>query len=338
MALPESLPAGVRAKLEAASLTTIEALAACSGRDLLDVRGIGRKALGSIEKVLSDHGLGFAEDEWAPYTCAREAKPSMDTQLSSMFLCDKCAADFQKLAFNGTEPSYLAEEVEGYCLHCNKLRQVRLRQWYLCGVCDRVMRSIGRSVVADRYVLDWWNESVQREVPHLRLSSVDEPKLRPRRKGGAAKVPSVDFIGEDQNDKPEFGIELKTGRSYISGRSIGPRMQRFQLDHGDCDDITSVVKSMGLLPVYLFHAQVIDRTMPPTVRFVGVGLWWTDLPAMEENYITSARRPREAKTAAYYDRKMFRGSANFAEHLADGGPARLRQLMQSEGIPALYKS
>jgi len=82
-------------------------------------------------------------------------------------------------------------------------------------------------------------------------------------------------------------------------------MNEFQLDHGDVDDILAVVAREGNLPVYLFHAQVMDRAEPPTVRFVGLGLWWTDLFSMSEQYLGSRRRPLETKMAAYYNTGMF---------------------------------
>jgi len=338
MVLPETLPTGVRAKLEATGLTALEAVSALSTRELLDIPGIGPGALEAIERAVASAGLSLAEDEWAPYTCARHAEPSWDTQLVSMFLCEACAEQFKELAFSGTAPSYIGDEVEGYCLHCNELRKVRLRQWFLCGVCDRVMRSIGRSVVADRFVLEWWSDVVQPSVSDLELTLVDEPELRPRRRKREDKIAAIDFLGTNKSSgKPVFGIELKTGRSYIRGRSIGSRMQRFQLDHGDCDDILAVVEREDLLPVYLFHAQVIDRAEPPTVRFIGMGLWWTDLFAMAESYTGSARRPREAKTAAYYDTAMFRDASAFAGHVAARGPDQLQERMQQEGIPRLYE-
>jgi hypothetical protein len=338
MALPDSLPRSVRTKLEAAGIDSLEKLSASTARELLGIPGIGAKSLAAIEPILAEQGLTFAADEWGPYTCARHANETWDTQLSSMYLCDRCAGEFQEVAFAGTEPAYVGNALEGYCLNCNELRNVRIWQWFLCGVCDRVMRSLGRSTVANRFVLRWWSENVQPQMQGLQLELIDEPVVRARRREDVEdKVPSVDFVAREiVEESPVFGIELKTGRSYIRDQTIGTKINRFQLDHGDCDDILTVVARENLLPVYLFHAQVIDRAVPPTLRFVAIGLWWTDLFSMQEHYERSAQRPRETKVAAYYRTAMFRAADVFADHLAQNGPAELRARMSREGVPRLY--
>ncbi len=333
------LSAGVLKRLGAIGIATVGDLVALNPRELRDIPGIGERAVEQIGASLAAQGLKLAVDPWAPYVCVRHREASWDTQLAEMFLCDECTGQFVAQAFTGAPPSYQGEQVQGHCLHCNQLRPVRLRQWFLCGTCERVVRSIGRSKVADQFVLDWWKTECASRFPGLRFSLIDPPELRPREAQAAgAKIPSVDFICEDSaSGAPLFGIELKAGRSYIRGRSIGTKMNQFQLDHGDVDDILAVVTREGNLPVYLFHVQVMDRTEPPTTRFEGLGLWWTDLFSMSEHYVGSRRRPREAKTAAYYKTVMFREPEWFPEHVAAGGPDEIRAQLDADGVPVLYQ-
>jgi hypothetical protein len=174
-------------------------------------------------------------------------------------------------------------------------------------------------------------------VPNLQLEETDPPELRRRDRASIdAKISYADFVATDRRTgRPTLGIELKTGKSYIGSSGIGNRMNRFQLDTSDCDDILTVLKR-DRLPMYLMHAQVFDRADPPTVRFQGVGLWWTDIFSMRDHFITTAMRPRETRAAAYFDTRMFRPFATFPDHLAASGPAELKARMASEGIPDLY--
>jgi len=283
--------------------------------------------------------MSLADDPFGPYTCARHGQPRGDTSLASMFLCDNCAAEFQSNAFHDKDPEYIGPSVWGYCFHCNRrFDNVRLRQWYLCNICYRVVASIGRSVVADDYLQNWWRERIQAHFEHLRLELVDPPEVRSYDPNEAhdGEV-QVDFIcTDDRRTEPLFGIELKTGRGYVQGTSIGTKMGRFQLDHSDCDAILAVARR-EMIPVYLAHAQVIDRAAPPTVHYVAVGLWWTDLFSMREYYRGSRIRPRENRPAAYYDINMFKGMTAFEEHLRDNGPEAMKTRLAAEGIPNLYQ-
>jgi len=332
------IPSRTSKILEEHGIRTIEDLTGFCRRELGDLRGIGQKSLDIVEQALAQMGLSLAEDPWGPYVCARHGQARGDTNLESLFLCDECADKFQESAFRGTAPEYVGPPVKGYCLHCNRyLEDIRLRQWFLCGVCDRVVRSIGRSIVADQYVLAWWKHNAKPILQELDLVLTDPPELQPRdREQIEAKIPRVDFTCIDtRSDHVVFGIELKTGRSHISGSSIGSRMGQFQLDNSDCDDILDVVRR-DRHPVYLIHAQVIDRADPPTVYYAPVGLWWTDLFSMREHFQGSRRRPRETRIAAYYDVSMFQEMDAFIAHLRDDEPARLRARIESEGVPELY--
>lgn len=113
-------------------------------------------------------------------------------------------------------------------------------------------------------------------------------------------------------------------------------MGQFQLDHSDCDAIMDVVRREEL-PVYLAHAQVVDRVLPPTTYYVAVGIWWTDLFSMSENYNESRSRPRENRPAAYFNTTMFNDTQAFIDHLNNNGPDHIKTRMKQDGYPGLYR-
>jgi hypothetical protein len=269
------LPRRTELILRSSGVTSVEELTALNERQLRAIRGVGARTLAAVRDALLERGFALAEDPWAAYLCARHGERSWDTSLSSLYLCEVCAAQFQEKAFGDEPPCYVGSALEGYCLHCNERRaDIRLRQWFLCGVCDRVVRSIGRSVVAARYVLAVWENRVAPVAPTVEFRETDVPELQPRSKETiAAKVATADFMANDR-DSGEllFGVELKTGKSYITGDAIGSKMGQFQLDTSDCDDILTVV-DRERVPVYLAHVQVVDRAEPPTVRYAALGLW-----------------------------------------------------------------
>jgi hypothetical protein len=55
-------------------------------------------------------------------TCVRHLKPRKDVRLRHYFLCDACTEQWRTEAFDGNEPLYVGERVEGYCLLCNRLQ------------------------------------------------------------------------------------------------------------------------------------------------------------------------------------------------------------------------
>jgi hypothetical protein len=184
-----------------------------------------------------------------------------------------------------------------------------------------------------------WATQVQPEVPGIVLREIDAARLlRRNAETVAAKVASADFEGLDaDSDERLFEIELKTGKSRLpGGEAIGAAMGEFQLDQSDCDDILTVA-GRDAVPVYLAHAQVIDRVAPPTIQYAPVGLWWTDLFSMRDNLLRSAKRPRETKIAAYYNVAMFRGVPELIAHLKDDGPRRLKDRVEADGLPRLYE-
>lgn len=288
-------------------------------REILDLPGIGPSSLRALVTALEAAGLALAVDPYGPYECAREGELRRDAGLAGFFLCGTCAQDWREEAFDGQRYEYRSEELKGYCLNCNQHRDdVRLHQWFMCGVCERVARSIGRSIVAAASVMKAWEDSVSPRLPELTLIDADVPRLHRRNaETVGAKVASIDFIAENRKGDAVLGLELKTGKGFVGRTGVGSRIAEFQLDVSDCDDILTVVSERHI-PVYLVHAQVIDRAEPPTVRYAALGRWWTDLFSMVENLDRVQQRPRETRQAAYYDTTMFRPFSELAEHLASG--------------------
>ena len=324
--------------LIAAGINDIETLVEHNERELLSLPGFGRGSMGEVYEALEAAGFDLAEDPFAAYICARHGDRSWDTNLANLFLCDDCSAKWIAEAFDGEPAAYVGPPCGGYCLNCNlKRADVALRQWFLCGTCERVARSIGRSVVAERFVAEQWDELILPHAPTLALEGTDAPTLRRRGKGDSKnKHAEIDFVARDAGAEPAFGFELKTGKSHISGvASVGAAMGQFQLDTSDCDDITAVMEREGI-PVYLLHVQVIDRAQPPTIEYRALAGWWTDPFRMNEHFNHVQRRPRETRDAAYFSVNMFLPLSTLAEHIASGGPARLAERIGEQGIPPLY--
>jgi len=325
--------------LRASGINDLEELIEYNERELLGLPGFGPGSMTEVRGALEASGYDLAEDPFAAYVCARHGARSWDTNLANLFLCDDCAAGWTAVAFEGEPSAYVGPPTGGYCLNCNVDRvDVALRQWFLCGTCERVARSIGRSVVAERFVAQQWDELVVPHAATLVLEGTDAPTLRHRGKDDSKnKHAEIDFVARDSGAAPAFGFELKTGKSHLSGVApVGAPMGQFQLDTSDCDDITAVMEREGI-PVYLLHVQVIDRAHAPTVEYRALAGWWTDPFRMHENFNHVQRRPRETRDAAYYNVKMFQPLSTLAEHIENDGPARLAERIREEGIPALYR-
>lgn len=265
------------------------------------------------------------------YVCARHDAARKDAALVTFYLCDACTDAFTKRAFNGTAAEFEDPRFNGYCAHCNQqLPDVSLRQWYLCGVCERVARSMGRGRVSAQHVLDWWEKNITPMAPQLVLEQTDPIELRPT--GTGADQPAMaDFTATDTESQVEvLTIELKTGRSAING------MSAFQLDTTDCDDILTVVREK-LIPGYVFHAMVVEQFNPPTSHFKGVGLWWTDIFRMTEAFQSVRRRQVEQRYAAFFKRTCFDSMASFIEEIKERDYQRFAERLRAEGVPAMYE-
>lgn len=343
MFFPElNLPSRAEVALMRNSITSTEALLELNDRELRALPGIGSGAAQQILDALADADLELAEDPWAPYACVRHGMRSGDVSLATFFLCPDCCNQYADGAFNGEEPAWVGSElIDGYCGHCNgRSYDIRAFQWLLCGICERIVRSIGRGLAAAKHVRQVWEQDIADALPQIALAETDPPELRPsgRRSGASPRESLADSTALSSNRlrTPLFGLELKSGKSAASASGgIGLRMARFQLDTTDCDDILSIVERENI-PVYLVHVQVIGRAYPPTERFHGVGFWWTDLWAMQASFEYVQTRPRETRNAAYYATRMFRGVPSLTEHLAADGHLRDQERLLDEGIPWIY--
>jgi hypothetical protein len=323
-------PALVR-RLQDAGLKSANDLTALCDRELLQIPGIGRKTVDVIEAALSDASMSLTRDPFGRYTCARHGQPAGDAGLTSFFLCQSCADEWVNEAFTGAAPEWEGEKVTGYCIACNVRKEVRLRQWFLCAICERVARSIGRSIEAERHVADEWTNSAGSV---WKLRPVDPPRLRRPNSTAGTKIATLDFL-VSRKGKELVGIELKTGRGEIGGTGIGTRMGRFQLDVSDCDDIRNAARAAEVVP-YVFHAQVIDRAEPPTVRHAATGLWWAGYLSLRTAFLETRQRPRENRPAAYFDVDAFRPIADLASHLAAADLDDEIDKLKQAGWPPLY--
>ena len=323
-------PALVR-RLQSAGLKSVNDLTALCDRELLQIPGIGRKTVDVIEAALSDASMSLARDPFGRYICARHGQPAGDAGLTSFFLCQGCADEWVNDAFAGAAPEWEGEKVTGYCIGCNVRKEVRLRQWFLCAICERVARSIGRSIEAERQVADTWAKGIG---SGWALRSIDPPRLRRPNTTAGTKVASLDFL-VSRKGKDLVGIELKTGRGEIGGTGIGTRIGRFQLDVSDCDDIRDAARAAEVVP-YVLHAQVIDRAEPPTVRHVATGLWWSEYQSLCAAFLGTRQRPRENRPAAYFNVDAFRPIDELASHLAAVDLNDRIEKLKRAGWPPLY--
>ncbi|MEU2061530.1 helix-hairpin-helix domain-containing protein [Streptomyces sp. NPDC013455] len=327
----------LRKRLARAGVPGIDALLGLNERELGALGGIGPTTVREILDRLAGAGLSLAPDPYAAYECARHSEPARDAELRSYFLCGECREAYSSRAFDGRPPAWVSgERVEGYCGHCNALTEVRLTQWFLCGTCDRVMRSVGRSLASARFVAESWAAAFGEE-PALTLTETDPVELRPRAKrSDAGRVASADFVASRPTGEPVLGLELKSGRSALPHGGIGAPMGMFQLDTTDCDDIAASAASLDA-PVLLVHAQVIGRAHAPTERYEAVGLWFARPWDLAEHLSAIRQRPRETRPAAYFRPLAFRPFREFPEYVRtrlDGDLERMR----GTGFPPLYSS
>jgi hypothetical protein len=294
-----------------------------------------------ILEALEKADRTLASDPWAPYVCARHREQAGDAMLAGFFLCDDCRSEYSTKALGSAPPEWVSDEaVDGYCGHCNSQRtDIRYSQWHLCGVCERVLRSIGRGIASAKYVFEVWEHQIFTPAMGLRLVESDPPQLRPPgKRSDVTREVKPDFeLVLLESGATVAGFETKTGKNPAArGGGIGSPMGRFQLDTTDCDDILAVV-NQKLVPIYLVHVQVLGRAVPPTERYHGVGLWWTDLWSMEANFNNVAVRARETRNAAYYNPKMFLAPIDLRNHLLSGG-IRNDQAKLKLGMPRLYRA
>lgn len=163
------------------------------------------------------------------------------------------------------------------------------------------------------------------------ISRNDLSSLRPRRPTDTSGEAPFDFLVKDEKtDQLIFGIENKTGRSSIAD------MSKFQLDLSDCDSILYHVRELKI-PAYIIHAQVLEIWTPPTMGYYTVGLWWTDIYRMAEQFMSVSMRRMEMRGAAYFKKSAFFTIDTLANDLYnDNGNLRLVEKFRQEGIPKMY--
>lgn len=332
-----AMSAAAERNLLASGVSTIEQLTALNEREVLMFPGVGPSALATIIDGLAATGQSLAADPFAAYECARHSDAARDAELREYFLCDPCRREYSTLAFSEREPEWVSgERIDGYCGHCNGLTVVRLTQWFLCGTCDRVIRSIGRGLASARFVETEWAE-VFGTASALNLIETDPVLLQPRgRRSDPSRTTSADFVASEATGEPVLGLELKSGRSALPGSGVGNPMAQFQLDTTDCDDISAAAGDLNA-PVFLLHAQVIGRAHAPTERYVGVGLWYARPWDLLPNLIEVRRRPRETRDAAYFKTTAFHPFDDFSRYMDEDFESDLVAL-DERGWPLLYEN
>ena len=153
----------------------------------------------------------------------------------------------------------------------------------------------------------------------------------PRRDTDVSAEGPIDFLVTDtQSSRVVLGIENKTGRSAIYD------MSQFQLDISDCDAITNDMRKLNV-PAYVIHAQVLEKWQPPTLGFEIIGLWWSDVYQMAENFKSVSMRRDEMRGAAYFSKRAFQQIETFADQLMGKSGLALVQRFRKDGIPQLYQ-
>jgi len=270
------------------------------------------------------------------YKCARHNSVRADSKLVGLFLCDECAVLFKNKLFSGIDPAFIYSMVTGYCSYCGKQKQVREHFWFLCNICERIVKSYAAEQAATAFLSEWWNRSSQsdnilkkielRRTDPVRLMSFEEHQKW--RASPHESNPDFTAILSSTNEKL-FAIEMKTGRSSIK------RMSAFQLDVSDCDDILSFVKELKI-PSYLFHVQVVEQYSPPTFRKVAVNAWWISVIDMETAFREVRIRQREQRPAAYYRKTAFKPLESFMTHVKSSEFESMRKALETRR-PQLYK-
>ncbi|MGA8855576.1 MAG: hypothetical protein WB643_00255 [Candidatus Bathyarchaeia archaeon] len=259
-----------------------------------------------------------------------------DSKLVGLFLCDDCKELFKSKLFSGTEPSFTYSPVTGYCSYCGLSKQVQERFWYLCGICERIVKSYAAERAATSFILEWWSQASKSDenIKKIELKRTDPVRLMSfeehQKWKESAHVSNPDFTGvRTETDRKVFAVEMKTGRSSIK------KMSAFQLDVSDCDDILSFVKSLRV-PSYVFHVQVVEEFQPPTFRKVAINGWWASVFDMEKAFTETRTRQREQRPAAYFKRTAFKPLDEFAGHLRSEQYDEINKKLQKR-LPKLYK-
>ena len=270
------------------------------------------------------------------YRCARHDTVRADSKLVGLFLCDECAQLFKSRLFSGADPEFSYSAVTGLCSYCSVMKEVREHFWFLCGICERIVRSYPAEQAATAFLSEWWRQSSQsdetlKEIELKRTDPVCLMSFREHQEWRASPHESKpDFTAvRSSTSEKVFAIEMKTGRSSIR------KMSAFQLDVSDCDDILSFVNKLKI-PSYVFHVQVVEEYSPPTFRKVAVNAWWISVVDMENAFREVRTRQREQRPAAYYRKTAFKPLETFLEHVKGAEFESIRRMLESK-TPRLYR-
>jgi hypothetical protein len=270
------------------------------------------------------------------YRCARHNLIRADSKLVGLFLCHECKEMFQDRLFSGITPAFGYSPVTGYCSYCGKQKEVREEFWFLCGVCERIVKSYAAEQAATSYLSDWWTHAINSEerLKNVQLRRTDPVRLMSyeehQKWRESPHESNPDFTGIDSKTEEKlFAIEMKTGRSSIK------KMSAFQLDVSDCDDILRFVRALRI-PSYLFHVQVLEDYLPPTFRKVAVNGWWMSVFDMEDAFKEIRMRQREQRPAAFFKRTAFKPLDAFLTHARSEEMPAIKEELRRR-LPQLYK-
>ena len=89
----------------------------------------------------------------------------------------------------------------------------------------------------------------------------------------------------------------------------------------------------------VFTRNALEQWRPPTMGFEAIGLWWTDIYLMSENFRDIRTRRDEQRGAAYFKKAAFRDMEELVTALfTPSGDLALVERFGCEGLPALYST
>ena len=270
-------------------------------------------------------------------TCARHTARQTARTLQTIYLCDDCTRRLVGEAFNGRPPVYHGETIQGYCGLCSALRDVTMRQWFVCGICWNVILAYQKSIAATAGVHTWWDESIAPLFPAFHLEETEPVYLSSfarasrTKKQGAKIISILDFLVSDTSQRqptPLFHIEQKTGPGSID------EMSEFQLDVNDFNDIAGAMNNTKL-PAYVIHVQDAQEYRFPTRRTIVRGLWWADLFTLEKHQKRIAARRHEDKDAIYFEPSAFKSIEMFPDELRSRNFEKLTEQLAKHPLKLL---
>lgn len=266
--------------------------------------------------------------------CARHKNAQTTRSRAAFYLCTGCARRLKSEALNDRAPVYVGPPFRGSCEMCNKPKEVRLVQWYVCPRCRPVIDGYAKTEVASRFVRRFWKDEIQAKAPELILTETEPVRweaFESTKSSQRAKSESVGVLdfAVSHRSKPQavlFHIEMKAGPGAIDS------MKEFQLDLNDSNDIARVCNKTGK-PAYLVHVQIVEQQDGPTRRIIPKDLWWTDCFILNEKFKTSRQRYGEDKQAGYYDLSAFKGKKEFLAELTSANYKALTKRLVKSPLP-----